>query len=176
MSSYHPVHYPGDNVTQNDMGVKRNVLCCVMCIPIILCHCAGSTAKKAGKRRISFRPQPGDSDNEPEGSEQNEEEDVEAQAGAEPVLSADHIEEDEGPSASAPSSGQHRHAGTKILFAICMLCGCFHTELQQHASCRSCIHSGAMVALSCSGFECDEYTQDILGNHPSVYDNIHTAC
>lgn len=93
------------------MGMQHNVLCCYL---TILCHFAGSTAKKAGRRRISFRPQPGDSDDEPEGSEHNEEEEVETQAGAEPVLSADHIEEDEGPSASAPSSGQHQHSETKV--------------------------------------------------------------
>ncbi|KAL3143333.1 hypothetical protein ABBQ38_002169 [Trebouxia sp. C0009 RCD-2024] len=64
----------------------------------------GSTAKKAGRRRISFRPQAGDSDNEQNGSE-HDEEDVETQGGAEPALSADNIEGDAGPSPSAPSSG-----------------------------------------------------------------------
>lgn len=70
---------------------------------------AGSTAKKAGRRRISFRPQPGDSDNQQNGSE-HDEVDVEMQGGAEPALSADNIEEDAAPSPSAPSSGMHQHS------------------------------------------------------------------
>lgn len=77
------------------------------------CKSVGNTAKKPGRRRISFRPQPGDSDNEPDDSQRDEDE-VEAPGAAEPILSADHIEEDEGPSASGPSSGKHHHAKTQL--------------------------------------------------------------
>lgn len=79
---------------------------------ITYCKHAGSAAKKAGRRRISFRPQTGNSDNEPDDS-QHDEDDVEEPGAAEPALSADHIEEDEGPSASAPSSGKLHHTKTK---------------------------------------------------------------
>ncbi|KAL0045252.1 hypothetical protein WJX82_001839 [Trebouxia sp. C0006] len=65
-----------------------------------------SAAKKAGKRRISFRPQNSDSNNEQDGGSQQEEE-VE-QAGADDaedtMLSADNIEEDEAPEPAAPLS------------------------------------------------------------------------
>ena len=65
---------------------------------------AGSTAKKAGKRRISFRQQHGDNDSE-HGSSDHDEDEIEAEQDAEPALTADIIEEDDGPSASAPTSG-----------------------------------------------------------------------
>lgn len=72
---------------------------------------AGSAAKKAGKRRISFRPQASDSNNEQDGSSQQEEE-VE-QAGADDaedtMLSADNIEEDEAPEPAAPVSSEACH-------------------------------------------------------------------
>jgi len=72
---------------------------------------AGSAAKKAGKRRISFRPQNSDSNNEQDGGSQQEEE-VE-QAGADDaedtMLSADNIEEDEAPEPAAPLSSEACH-------------------------------------------------------------------
>ena len=68
---------------------------------------AGSAAKKAGKRRISFQPQNSDSNNEQDGGSQQEEE-VE-QAGADDaedtMLSADNIE-DEAPEPAAPLSSE----------------------------------------------------------------------
>ena len=100
----------------------------VICVYVIK-H-AGSTAKKAGRRRISFRQQPGDSNNEPDDSQHDEEDEVEAPGAAEPILSADHIEEDKGPSASAPSSGGHHHAETKLC-AVCKLCFSLRVILQQ---------------------------------------------
>ncbi|KAL0028278.1 hypothetical protein WJX79_006817 [Trebouxia sp. C0005] len=66
----------------------------------------GSAAKRAGKRRISFRPQNSDSHIEQDGGSQQEEE-IE-QGGADDaedtMLSADNIEEDEGPETAAPLS------------------------------------------------------------------------
>ena len=91
--------------------VLSSVICTIIIeLLYILCLSASSTAKKAGRRRISFRAQPGDSDNEQNGSEHDEEDDVETQGGAEPALSADNIEEDAHPSPSPPSSGKHHYS------------------------------------------------------------------
>lgn len=72
---------------------------------------AGSAAKRAGKRRISFRPQNSDSHIEQDGGSQQEEE-IE-QGGADDaedtMLSADNIEEDEGPETAAPLSSEACH-------------------------------------------------------------------
>ena len=61
---------------------------------------AGSTAKKASKRRISFRHQAADSDNEEEAGSQQQ--GADGPAGT--MLSADNIEEDEEPASEAPPS------------------------------------------------------------------------
>jgi len=92
-----------------------------MCVCVCVCVCkepvseamvgAGSAAKKAGKRRISFRPQNSDSNIEQDSVSQQEEE-VE-QAGADDaedtMLSADNIEEDEEPEPAAPLSSEACH-------------------------------------------------------------------
>ena len=69
----------------------------------------GSTAKKAGKRRISFR-QHADDDDDNEGSQAGSEQDqIEQQEVNEPLdsaLTADQIEEDEQAASAAPSSSE----------------------------------------------------------------------
>ena len=66
---------------------------------------AGSAAKKAGKRRISFRPQNSDSNNEQDG----EVEQAGADDAEDTMLSADNIEEDEAPEPAASLSSEACH-------------------------------------------------------------------
>ena len=129
---------------------------CVISVMVMLCLATGSTAKKAGKRRISFRPLAGNSDNEQDGSE-HEEDDVETQGAAQPALSADNIDEDVGPSASAPSSGKHRHAPTLAWSARCVVFSQgshrFATLFKgnPHRQQRDITGTGAETVVSCEG-------------------------
>ena len=79
--------------------VPQAIIPAAFMLPATLHWCAGSAAKKAGKRSISFRQRADNSDREDAGSSDHEQAEAEDAQGT-----ADAIEEDAEP--AAPSSSQ----------------------------------------------------------------------
>ena len=79
--------------------VPQAIISPALMLTATLCWCAGSAAKKAGKRSISFRQRADSSDHEDAGSSDHDQAEAEDAQGT-----ADAIEEDAEP--AAPSSSQ----------------------------------------------------------------------